>query len=88
MLAFLTEVKKVSSTAIIYNEFLVWFQNFEDKLMNAGGFGYAIMLITLGLTIKYGWYVTVSNKRVIEMGKSQKHNFYSKLILFNFFVKR
>ena len=57
---------------------------------NAGGFGYVIVLITLGLKIKYGRYVTVSTKKVIEVGKSnkEKHIFSFKADLVHFFVKR
>ena len=43
---------------------------------NAGGFGYVIVLITLGLK-KCGWYVAVSTKKFIEVRKS-------KIILFSF----
>ena len=44
---------------------------------NAGDFGYVIVLITLGLKkIKYGWYMTVSTKNVIEVGKSKTTYFF------------
>ena len=52
---------------------------------NAGGLGYVIVVITLGLKIKYGWYMTMSTKNVIEVGKSKKNIlFHSKLILSTF----
>ena len=52
------------------------------------GFGYVIVLITLGLKIKYGWYVTVSTIKVIEVGKPKKHTFSLKADFVHFFVKR
>ena len=42
---------------------------------NDGGFGYVIVLITLGLKIKFSRYVTVSTKKGIGVGKSKKHTF-------------
>ena len=43
---------------------------------NAGGCGYVIVLMKSGRTNLYGWYVTVSSKRVIEVGKTPKTNFF------------
>ena len=43
---------------------------------NAGDFGYVIVLITLGLKIKSGWYVTVSTIKAIKVGKSKKTYFF------------
>ena len=40
------------------------------------------------LKIKYGWYVTVSTKQVIEVGKSKKHTFSFKADFVHFLVKR
>ena len=41
-----------------------------------------IVLITLGLKIKFGWYVTVSSKKVFEVGKSKKHTLSFKAVPF------
>ena len=35
-----------------------------------------IVLIKLGLKNKYGWYVTLSTKKVVEVGKSKKTYFF------------
>ena len=66
----------------------VFFLIFEGMFWNAGGFGYVIVLVKLGLKIKYSLYVTVSTKKVIEVGKSKKHIFLFKADFFHFFVKR
>ena len=56
---------------------------------NVRGFGYVIVLITLGLKIKYGWYVTLSTKKVIEVGKkAKKHTFSFKANFVHFLVKK
>ena len=47
-----------------------------------------IVLITLGLKIKYDWYVTVSTKQVIEVGKSKKHTFSFKADFVHFFCEK
>ena len=48
-----------------------------------------IVLIKSGLKNKNGWYVTVSNKKVIEVGKrKKKHTFSFKADLVHFYVKR
>ena len=38
--------------------------------------------------IKYGWYVTVSKKKVIEVGKAKKHTNSFKAHIVHFFCKR
>jgi hypothetical protein len=52
------------------------------------GFGYVIVLITFGLKFKYGWYMTVSTEKVIEVAKSKKHTFSFKADFFHFLVRR
>ena len=42
----------------------------------------------LGLTNKYGWYVTVSTKKVIEVGRSKKNTFSFKADFFHFFCEK
>ena len=60
----------------------VWFPNFTDITWNAGSFDYVIVLIKSGLTILFGWYVTVRTQKVIEVEKSKKIIFFhSKHIL-------
>ena len=67
---------------------MVWFLSFKGMFWNAGGFGYVILLIKLGLKNKYGLYVTVSTKKVIEVGKSKKHTFSFKADFVHFLVRR
>ena len=51
------------------------------------GFVYVIVLITLGPKIRYGCYVTVRTKKVIEVGNRLKHTFSFKDEFFHFFWK-
>ena len=51
---------------------------------NAGGFGYVKVLIKLGPKIKYGWYVTMSTKKLLKWEKTKNIIFHSKLILSTF----
>ena len=53
-----------------------------------GDFSYVIVLRTLGLTNKYGLYVTVSTKTVIEVGKSKKHTFFIQSLFGPLFSKK
>ena len=43
----------------------------------ADGFGYVLVLITLGLKIKYDWFVSVRNKKKLLKWEKAKNNFFS-----------
>ena len=57
---------------------------------NAGGFGYVLVLVykIQVYKIKYGRYVTVSNKKLVKVENPKNILFHSKPILSTFFVKR
>ena len=87
MWAFLTEVKYVSLTLPYYKpSFCIGFQilNICSKMLGA----LAVWQFWKKWVsqIKYGWNVAGSNKKVIEMEKSQKkHTFSFKALFFHFF---